>query len=286
MYTNADQEAGDNSYRFSGANPNNYVCFGPGAESEGTCANDNLYRIIGLFDDDKDGNYQIKLIKSDYTTSDMLGTDGRDYVGAYDLDYGSYYKGNMDTSTIATYRWNYDTSVSEYGSNNWTTSEFNTINLNKNYWNYLGTTWQNLITPTTWHLGGMSSYRTAKVFYDGERNNAGYGSNPTTYSDEIGLMYVSDYGYATSPGAWRTYLGSYNNSIITSNNWMYMGLTEWTIIPYSSYSYNVFRVYYNGYLSSDYASSGYAARPVFYLESNVQLEVGSGTSSDPYRLAV
>ena len=286
MYTNADQEAGDNSYRFSGANPNNYVCFGPGAESEGTCANDNLYRIIGLFDDDKDGNYQIKLIKSDYTTSDMLGTDGRDYVGAYDLDYGSYYKGNMDTSTIATYRWNYDTSVSGSGSNNWTTSEFNTINLNKNYWNYLGTTWQNLITPTTWHLGGMSSYRTAKVFYDGERNNAGYGSNPTTYSDEIGLMYVSDYGYATSPGAWRTYLGSYNNSIITSNNWMYMGLTEWTIIPYSSYSYNVFRVYYNGYVNDSGANYGYAARPVFYLESNVQLEVGSGTSSDPYRLAV
>ena len=55
----------------------------------------------------------------------------------------------MDTSTIATYRWNYDTSVSTYGSNNWTTSEFNTVNLNTNYWNYLGTTWQNLIATTT-----------------------------------------------------------------------------------------------------------------------------------------
>ena len=53
-YTNADQEAGDNSYRYSGANPNNYVCFG---SDEETCPNDNLYRIIGVFDG------QVKLIK-------------------------------------------------------------------------------------------------------------------------------------------------------------------------------------------------------------------------------
>ena len=278
--------AEDNSYRYSGANPNNYVCFGPGAESEGTCANDNLYRIIGLFDDDKDGNYQIKLIKSDYTTSAMLGTDGRDYNGTYS-DPTSRYKGSMDTSTIAAYRWNYDTSVSVYGSNNWTTSEFNTINLNTNYWNYLGSTWQNLITPTTWHLGGMSSSsNTAKAFYDGERNNAGYGSNPTTYTDEIGLMYPSDYGYAASPEAWITNLISYDSSTILANNWMYIGLIEWTIIPRSSRNDVVFHVYHNGALSSYNVHIGYAARPVFYLESNVQLEGGSGTSSDPYRLAV
>ena len=104
----------------------------------------------------------------------MLGTDGRDYVGVYST-ITSYYKGSMETSTIAQYRWNYDTSVNRFGSNNWTTSEFNTINLNSNYWNYLGTTWQNLITPITWHLGVMSSSsNTAKAFYDGERNNAGY----------------------------------------------------------------------------------------------------------------
>ena len=284
-YTNVDQEARDNSYRYAGANPNNYVCFGPGAEAEGICANDNLYRIIGTFDDDKDGNYQIKLIKRDYVTSDMLGKDGKDYAGAYSYS-TSNYKGSMDISTIAGYRWNYDTSVSNYGSNNWTTSEFNTINLNTNYWNYLGTTWQNLITPTTWYLGGMtSSNNTAKAFYDGERNNAGYGSNPTTYTDEIGLMYVSDYGYAASPENWNTTLYNYANDTNRNNNWMYMGLLEWTIIPDSSRSYHVFFVR-NGGLNSDFAYLGYAARPVFYLKSNVSLQGGSGTSSDPYRLAV
>ena len=281
--------AGDNSYRFSGANPNNYVCFGLGAESEGTCPADNLYRIIGVFDDDKDGNYQVKLIKSDYTTSAILGTDGRDYYGSYVDSVGesSYYKGNMTQSDIAAYRWNYDTSVSSSGSNNWITSEFNIINLNTNYWNYLGTTWQNLITPTTWHLGGITlNSDTAKEFYDGERNNAGYGSNPTTYRDEIGLMYPSDYGYAASPDAWTNNLFNYDNSTITASNWLYMGLWEWTITPYSSDSISVFSVYYNGTLNYYYANNGYSARPVFYLESNVALQGGSGTSSDPYRLAV
>ena len=55
-YTNADQEAGDNSYRYAGANPNNYVCFGAtGADCQNA---DNQYRIIGVF------NGQVKLIKA------------------------------------------------------------------------------------------------------------------------------------------------------------------------------------------------------------------------------
>ena len=72
-YTNAAQEAKDNSYRYSGANPNNYVCFG---SDEATCPVDNLYRIIGVFDD------QVKLIKS--------------------TSYGSYSWGsnNWQTSTL------------------------------------------------------------------------------------------------------------------------------------------------------------------------------------------
>ena len=54
-YENANLEAGDNSYRYAGANPNNYVCFG---SDEVTCPTDNLYRIIGIF------NGQVKLIKN------------------------------------------------------------------------------------------------------------------------------------------------------------------------------------------------------------------------------
>ena len=55
VYVNSEYEAGDNAIRFSGADPNNYVCFGSEEES---CSNDNLYRIIGVYGD------KIKLIKA------------------------------------------------------------------------------------------------------------------------------------------------------------------------------------------------------------------------------
>ena len=142
-YTNASQEAGDNSYRYSGANPNNYVCFGSDAA---TCPNDNLYRIIGLFDDDKDGAYNIKLIKYDYANSGLLGTDG-DYAGIYST-IDSYYRGNL--TTINSYYWNNNT-----GTNAWDESELNTINLNENFWNNLGYKWQNMVETFGWKIDNM-----------------------------------------------------------------------------------------------------------------------------------
>ena len=291
-YTNAGQEAGDNSYRYSGAKPNNYVCFGSDAA---TCPDEYLYRIIGVFDEDADGEYNVKLIKADYTTSAMLGTDGRDYDGNYSYS-TSNYKGNMNTSTIAVYRWNYDTSVSSFGSNNWATSELNKTNLNTNYIDYLEeSSWISMIEDATWYLGGMmSSANTTKSFYTGERNNAGYGSNPTIYGPEnangnstkIGLMYASDYGYAAYPEAWVTNLGSYSLSTIKQNNWLYMGLYEWTMTPYSSSSRYVFYLTINGYLNYNNANNGYSVRPVFYLKSNISYESGNGTKDSPYRVGV
>ena len=290
-YTNADQEAGDNSYRYSGANPNNYVCFGSDAD---TCPDEYLYRIIGVFDEDSDGEYNVKLIKADYTTSAMLGTNGRDYYGNYN-NVISDYKGGMDTSTIAAYRWNYDTSVSSYGSNNWTTSELNKTNLNNIYLNYLKSPWNSMIDDTIWYLGGMtSSSNTAKSFYTGERNNVGYGNNPTTYgptnanenSTKIGLMYPSDYGYAAYPDAWTTNLSSYSSSAIKQNNWLYMGLIEWAMTPHSSGSVIVFYLVNGGYLSNSFAYDGYSVRPVFYLKSNISYVEGNGTKDSPFRVGV
>jgi len=53
--TYGEYEAGDNSIRYTKANPNNYVCFGSYAKK---CPDDNLYRIIGVFDG------KVKLIKN------------------------------------------------------------------------------------------------------------------------------------------------------------------------------------------------------------------------------
>ena len=276
-YANANQEAGDNSYRYSGANPNNYVCFGSDAA---TCPNDNLYRIIGLFDDDQDGIYNIKLIKYDYANSNLLGTNGSYNTATFIKTSSTYYKGNL--TTINRYSWNNNT-----GTNNWSESNLNAINLNVNYWNNLGSKWTDIIIVATWYLGGVNSYiYTVKEVYEGERNKSGYGDNPITYNDEIGLMYVSDYGYAASPENWRKKMSDYDNITNISNNWIYMGLLEWPINTSISGNKTVFYVSGDGHLISDDAGGIAATRPVFYLKSNVSIKSGIGTLSDPYRIVI
>ena len=52
---------GDNSYRYAGANPNNFVCFGSDAD---TCPIDNLYRIIGVFGENYHGVSGKQLVKT------------------------------------------------------------------------------------------------------------------------------------------------------------------------------------------------------------------------------
>ena len=176
-YTNADQEAGDNSYRFSGANPNNYVCFG---SDEETCPNDNLYRIIGVFDG------QVKLIKYDYAGESTLGTA----PASNGTLSSSYYKGSL--SRIPYYYWS---GSSSNDSNTWSSSTLNTDILNGTYLNTLGSEWTSKIATTSWKVGGMafSQTNTAKQYYTTE---LGSSSSSTTYNAKIGLMYLSEYGYA------------------------------------------------------------------------------------------
>ena len=263
---------------------NNFVCFGTNTTP---CPTDNLYRIIGVFGD------QVKLIKYDYANINLLGKDG-DY--SIDTDSKSSiptYKGEL--TTINTYYWNYknNTSINNgRGSNEWSTSLFNKTNLNTNYLNNIGTTWSNMIENTTWKVSGhTTNVVTPKAMYTAEITNATKTYGPSNGTSKIGLMYVSDYMYAASPTYW-TYPG-YSSSGATSDyraattsNWMYMGLSEWTITPNSSNSYNVFYLYIYGGLSNFIAYSGYGVRPVLYLKASVAYAGGSGTKDLPITLVV
>ena len=81
------------------------------------------------------------------------------------------------------------------------------------------------------------------------------------------------------------YMGSLNNDTNRNNNWMYMGLPEWTIFRYSDNSIFAFYVGNTGIVDRNGVEYyGYAVRPSFYLESSVVLEEGSGSSANPYRI--
>ena len=279
--------AGDNSYRYAGANPNNFVCFGT---TESPCPTDNLYRIIGVFGENYHGvtgKQLVKLIKYDYMTTDELGTDG-DYSQTYkEWGMDSTYKGTYgDGERIGVYYWNYKATGS--ATNTWSTSLLNKTNLNTNFINNIGTTWANKIATVTWKVGGNTwaniGTKTSSVAYTNEITNpvtTNTTDNATTYSAKIGLMYVSDYGFAASPDAWTLTMSSYNNTTATNNNWMYMGLYEWTISRYADYSYFAFFVYYDGNVGGYGVNGDRGVRASFNLESSVSYVSGSGSMSDP-----
>ena len=279
--------AGDNSYRYAGANPNNFVCFGT---TESPCPTDNLYRIIGVFGENYHGvtgKQLVKLIKYDYMTTDELGTDG-DYSQTYkEWGMDSTYKGTYgDGERIGVYYWNYKATGS--ATNTWSTSLLNKTNLNTNFINNIGTTWANKIATVTWKVGGNTwaniGTKTSSVAYTNEITNpvtTNTTDNATTYSAKIGLMYVSDYGFAASPDAWTLTMSSYNNTTATNNNWMYMGLYEWTISRYADYSSVAFYVSYGGSVNGDGVYDDIGVRASFNLESSVSYVSGSGSMSDP-----
>ena len=273
---NLTNGAGDNSYRFAGASDkvNNYVCFGSNVTP---CSENNLYRIIGVFGD------KVKLIKSDYATSALLGADG-DYRRMYTANNynNSNYKGN-NLANVAAYNWN------RTGQNTWSESNLNKVNLNTNFINNIGTEWASKIAETTWKVGGNTwaniDNQPAKTAYQNEivspvtKNTT---DNATTYSAKVGLMYASDYGFAAAPSAWTANLNTYNGEAIKNVNWMYMGLEEWTISRDSDYSSIAFDVSYTGIVGSGSISNdAFGARPVFNLTSSVTYVEGNGTKNSP-----
>ncbi len=256
-------EAGDNSYRYAGANPNNYVCFGSNAS---TCPSNYLFRIIGVF-----GN-QVKLIKADYANGSETGTNGY-YWGTTNASNYEYYYGSQ--TTLYGYDWN------KSAANNWNQSPMNTINLNTNYINYIGNSWASKISTTTWKVGGgtVDNLRqsTPKNVYNYE---VGSNSINTTYTAKIGLMYISDYGFAASPSYWSRRVSEYRE---TWNNWLFAGFFDWTISRVSDETDQVFMVFEFGNIMNG-TFSGCGIRPTFYLNSNVTYVSGTGTQSNPYRI--
>ena len=249
--------AGDSSYRYAGASSTVNNYVCFGSDAE-TCPTDNLYRIIGVIDG------KVKLIKS---TS----------------------LGNMVWDDNA--------------SNTWSTSSLNTY-LNGTYLTSLTNVWSDKIAITTWKVGGNTSENiesvVAKTAYTNEIISPTPTSTSTTgeteYSAKIGLMYVSDYGFAVLPTAWGVNLNSYNGNdsagtTITAINWLYLGSNEWTISRSTDFSNGVFfvysdgQVYNNGNLDRFFVNYDNEVRPVFYLTSSAIYLNGDGTSENPYRLS-
>ena len=138
----------------------------------------------------------------------------------------------------------------------------------------------------TWKLGqtpNTPDYWTRSAIYGYERNTE------TTWTGAIGLMYISDYGYAADPTSTNcdTSLCDY-----ACSSWLdTVEYSQWTLTIGNSIS--VFILPINTISSRMTCSfldtmvtyaTGYATRPTLFLKPEVVIIDGTGTSEDPYIL--
>ena len=272
----------DANIRYVGANPNNYVEF-----------NGEAWRIIGVFGSNLklvrdeilttysfDNKTTAQGIDSNYGTNDWTKSYLREFLNDY------YYGGKTITCHS-------ETSGSTATNATITCPDINKIN----------DTAKSMIQNTTWYLGGTTyktsnpPYETYPVneLYESERGTQVYSGHATTSSDYIGLIYPSEYGYASTDASCRQNLRSgvtYTNNTwggtptCKNNNWLFKGSWYWTISPYSPNAIGVFSVGGDGFLYDYGALYRGRVRPSLYLKSNVKIVSGLGTKDDAFKLEI
>ena len=289
----------ENGIRYEGADPNNYICLDN--KTEGTCSDSSLlFRIIGLFDEDtsSDGTTSSgtkKLLKV-IDTNNYGGTEGTAWsqTQADFKAYNDWSEATLKTELNGTYL----------------TTLLGTSNVNNKL--------SSGIANAKWHLGGASSSNVTTLTADGiyaeERNpnaiyiDENYIINPSSIYAKVGLMYPSDYGYATVGGSTINRTGcrakalhDYDTADCYNNDWIFKSQSsfvddgdvddgEWLISPATNGTGvavldSTGLVFLRGG-SQTPVFSKLAVRPTFYLDSSVLKIVGTGdgTKDNAYRV--
>ena len=288
--------------RYIGADPNNYVSI-----------DGDIWRIIGTMKDVDDGTGnkedRVKLIRASSIGSYSWDTSESSVNNGYGVNEWSQADlmkllnpGYESESVGGSLYWNNQSGKCYYSNNNGTTScNFTSTGIKDKL--------KTLISDAVWNTGtSENQHATSKSFYELERGtNTGKACSSgtycndnvmrtTTWTGKIGLMYPSDYGYATSGGSTtdratclNTALYSWDDSSVSdckNNDWLLLSSTQWTISPVATSSNGLyaFDEIYSGSVSTTFAFSEYGVRPVVYLTSNVKISGGEGTSESPFSL--
>ena len=282
-------------YRYRGASPKNYVTF-----------NNEVWRILGVFPtDDGTGNIEnrVKIIK-DQSIGKRSWDDG---TTAYNYTKNDNLMLLQDKNKLKV---EYLEKTNKYdvmltapdacgGVSNWARPASSNRYLNGIYYSNLISEAKNMIGQAKYYLGGYeSSSILTQDMYSYERKISGTAyyndTNPNNWIGKIGLMYVSDYGYASNDCNNSTNLESCNNqnwlNNIISLNTNYSD--SWTItasITSDAWKrISSFYIYNHGIGHTEVcgSSGGKQIFPTMYLKSNVLITGGDGTSSNPYKLSI
>ena len=285
-------------YRYYGSSPNNYVCLD--MEGQSTCADKHLYRIIGSIYEENESTNRLKVIKAtpltDGTTS-VFSWDNKNIAGAKAGKniWATITSGNYSNSLT-----NGCTLMQLLNSGSWWNGEsgeyYNDDNPNApavtvNFTNYkLSDKAKSYITTSRYYLGGYNynnDFPLTNEMYGYERGTLRYNTDrPLYWEGMVGLMYPSDYGYASGNTCiMNIKLNNYDGEC-KNKDWLWMNNSsnysngfEWLI---SSLGEVVFTALSSGSVKTFYVKKGASVRPTFYLTSTTSIISGTGTMDDPY----
>ena len=269
----------DENIRYYGSDPNNYVSF-----------NNELWRIIGVF-----GN-NVKLIRKDSLGS--LSWDSSEYRvnGGYGVNEWS----QADLKNYLNTMYYGGTSVTCYGGskNSTTTCPTNTIDetskslIDYHTWNTGAPNYNELYNSTTKTLDTVEFYKAERGTTNGKICSSGNNCNDTVtrtteWEGYIALPYVTDWAYASSEDDCNTKIDRSSPYKCKNNNWMQRSTGAWYLSPFAGpvYAFNVWYVFGDGFTGGRSAANPLSAFPTIYLKSNILIESGKGTSSNPYILS-
>ena len=108
----------------------------------------------------------------------------------------------------------------------------------------------------------------------------------TTWTGKVGLIYPSDYGFASRDTSCRTNIHNKTTVPCKNDNWLDINYSYWTLSPVADTwgSNVVWYVTSGGYIKNSSARGAIGVRPVVYLTNNVSLDGGNGTEGKPYKL--
>ena len=177
--------------------------------------------------------------------------------------------------------------------NNWVESDIKRF-LNESY--FINLNDRDFIEENIrWTLSGWNTNRIhVSEMYVHERTNNVYNGYPVFWEGQIGLMNISDYGYATSDKTCidTINLFEYNNVKCTSNNWLYFIANNkykpnWFITPLSTSNNTVFIIDEGGRVNYNTGTNQLRGiEPTLYLKSNVLVNSNTdGSETNPYTIS-
>ena len=285
-------------YRYYGASPNNYICLD---NSTGTCEDRHLYRIIGSMREDSDGTYKVKVVKAtpltDGTTSefsyDCKGSGSSVKLLASEIS--SCIISECDDSTYVWHSSSQDSSLMQLLNGMWMNDKMGSIfnnssittNINFSNFGLSVSAKKSINNGSRYYLGGMSSSynRLSELVYIEERSIRSGNINSNYWEGIVGLIYLSDYGYASGNKCYNDICLDNNSAECVSSNWLHNNNYIWTI-SISSSNYTVMAISSSGNAYSGCTYETYKVYPSFYLTSNTLISGGDGSLNNPYTITL